>query len=88
MAANDGLITADDLAGYRALERSPVRGTFNEFEIVSVAPPSSGGVHVLQMLNLLEPYPLQILRPQQCGIPPPAHREHEIGLCRSQPLPR
>ena len=59
MAANDGLITADDLAGYRALERSPVRGTFNKFEIVSVAPPSSGGVHVLQMLNLLEPYPLK-----------------------------
>ena len=59
MAANDGLITADDLAGYRALERSPVRGTFNEFEIVSVAPPSSGGIHVLQMLNLLEPYPLK-----------------------------
>ena len=59
MAANDGLITADDLSGYRALERSPVRGTFNEFEIVSVAPPSSGGVHVLQMLNLLEPYPLK-----------------------------
>ena len=59
MAANDGLITTDDLAGYRALERSPVRGIFKEFEIVSVAPPSSGGVHVLQMLNLLEPYPLQ-----------------------------
>ena len=59
MAANDGLITADDLEGYRALERSPVRGTFKGFEIVSVAPPSSGGVHVLQMLNLLEPYPLQ-----------------------------
>ncbi|MBT7313287.1 MAG: gamma-glutamyltransferase [Halieaceae bacterium] len=59
MAANDGLITADDLAGYRTLERSPVRGTFNEFEIVSVAPPSSGGIHILQMLNLLEPYPLK-----------------------------
>ena len=59
MAANDGLITTDDLAGYRALERSPVRGTFKDFEIVSVAPPSSGGIHVLQMLNLLEPYPLQ-----------------------------
>ena len=59
MAANDGLITTEDLAGYRALERPPVRGTFRDFEIVSVAPPSSGGVHVLQMLNILEPYPLE-----------------------------
>ena len=59
MANNDGLITTDDLANYRALERPPVRGTFRDFEIVSVAPPSSGGVHVLQMLNILEPYPLE-----------------------------
>ncbi len=59
MAANGGLITTEDLAGYRALERPPVRGTFRDFEIVSVAPPSSGGVHVLQMLNILEPYPLE-----------------------------
>ena len=59
MAANDGLITTEDLANYRALERPPVRGTFRDFEIVSVAPPSSGGVHILQMLNILEPYPLE-----------------------------
>ena len=59
MAANGGLITTEDLAGYRALERPPVRGTFRDFEIVSVAPPSSGGVHVLQILNILEPYPLE-----------------------------
>jgi len=59
MAANDGLITPEDLANYRALERPPVRGTFRDFEIVSVAPPSSGGVHFLQMLNILEPYPLE-----------------------------
>ena len=59
MAANDGLITQEDLANYRVLERPPVRGTFRDFEIVSAAPPSSGGIHILQMLNILEPYPLE-----------------------------
>ena len=59
MAANEGLITTEDLANYRTLERVPVRGTYRDFEIVSAPPPSSGGVHILQMLNILEPYPLE-----------------------------
>lgn len=58
MAANDGLMTLEDLAGYQAIERQPVRGSFRGFDIVSSPPPSSGGVHVIQILNLLEPYPL------------------------------
>jgi gamma-glutamyltranspeptidase/glutathione hydrolase len=53
------LITTEDLASYRVLERPPVSGTFRDFEIVSAAPPSSGGIHILQMLNILEPYPLE-----------------------------
>ena len=59
MDTNGGLITTSDLASYRAIERSPVRGTFREFAIVSAPPPSSGGIHILQMLNILEPYPLK-----------------------------
>ena len=59
MAANGGLITRDDLAAYAPIEREPLRGSFREFEIVSAPPPSSGGVHILQMLNILEPYPLE-----------------------------
>ena len=54
MEAGDGLITARDLADYRAIERTPVRGSFREFEIVSAPPPSSGGVHIVQILNMLE----------------------------------
>ena len=61
MSANDGLITAQDLAGYRALEREPVRGKFREFEVVSTPPPSSGGVHILQMLNILEGFDLDTM---------------------------
>jgi gamma-glutamyltranspeptidase/glutathione hydrolase len=54
MEAGDGLITSQDLAGFNALERSPIRGSFREFEIVSAPPPSSGGIHILQILNVLE----------------------------------
>ena len=61
MEAGDGLITVADLAGYRAVERSPLRGTFHEFDIVSTPPPSSGGVHIVQMLNILESYPLKAM---------------------------
>lgn len=54
MAANGGLITKDDLAQYEAKERAPLRGTYHDFEIISMAPPSSGGVALIEMLNILE----------------------------------
>lgn len=56
MAANGGLITRADLAAYRPVVREPVRGTYRGYEIASMPPPSSGGVHLIQMLNLLEPH--------------------------------
>lgn len=61
MKNNDGLITLADLAGYRVIEREPVRGSYRGFTIVSTPPPSSGGVHMLQMLNILEGYDLASL---------------------------
>ena len=54
MAANGGLITKEDLAAYEAKERAPVQGTFRGYEIVSMPPPSSGGVALIEMLNMLE----------------------------------
>lgn len=54
MAANDGLIDEDDLAAYRVAEREPVRGLYRGYEIVGPPPPASSGVHVVQMLNILE----------------------------------
>ena len=59
MKQNGGLITKKDLKNYRPIWRETLQGTFNEFEIVSMGPPSSGGIHVIQMLNILEPYPLE-----------------------------
>ena len=53
-----GLITADDLARYEVKEREPVRGTYRGYEIISAPPPSSGGVALIEMLNILEGYDL------------------------------
>jgi len=54
MKANGGLITKEDLAQYEAKERPPVRGTYKGFEIIAMPPPSSGGVAMIEMLNILE----------------------------------
>jgi len=54
MQENDGLITHADLADYKVLERTPLSGSFLGYEVLSAPPPSSGGVHILQMLNVLE----------------------------------
>jgi gamma-glutamyltranspeptidase / glutathione hydrolase len=53
MSAKGGILTANDFRDYTALERAPVRGQYRGVEIVGPPPPSAGGVHVLQMLNLL-----------------------------------
>ncbi len=59
MAANGGLITKDDLAKYEAKERTPVRGHYRGFDVITMAPPSSGGVALIEMLNILEPFDLK-----------------------------
>jgi gamma-glutamyltranspeptidase/glutathione hydrolase len=59
MKANGGLISKEDLAAYEAKERAPVKGTFRGHEIVSMPPPSSGGVALIQMLNILENFDLK-----------------------------
>jgi gamma-glutamyltranspeptidase/glutathione hydrolase len=59
MAAGGGLITKADLAAYQARERAPIRGTFLGYEIISMPPPSSGGVALVEMLNMLEASEIQ-----------------------------
>ncbi len=56
MKANNGLITMADLRNYVAKEREPVRGTYRGNEIISMPPPSSGGIVLMQILNMLEPF--------------------------------
>ncbi len=54
-----GVMTADDLKAYRAIERTPARGHYRGYDIVSMPPPSSGGLHLIQILNILEGYDLK-----------------------------
>jgi len=59
MQRGGGLISHQDLADYTVVEREPIRGTFMGYDIVTMPPPSSGGIHLVQMLNILEGYPLK-----------------------------
>jgi gamma-glutamyltranspeptidase/glutathione hydrolase len=61
MQSHGGLITRDDFAQYKPIERPPVRGTYRGYEIISFPPPSSGGVHLIQMLHILEHFDLATL---------------------------
>ena len=58
MAAHGGLLTQDDFAQYRTVRRKPLMTTYRDFQIVGFPPPSSGGVHVAQILNVLEHFDL------------------------------
>ena len=59
MEANGGLITLEDLKNYNVAERKPLVGQYKNFEIVSMPPSSSGGTHLIQMLNMLEEFPIK-----------------------------
>ena len=58
MKARGGLITKEDLSSYEPVIRTPVKGTYRGYEIYSMPPPSSGGVHLIQILNILELFPI------------------------------
>ena len=64
MEAHNGLITMEDLADYKVLEREPVRSTYRGYTIEAMPAPSSGGTHVIQMLNILENFPLAKMGPE------------------------
>jgi gamma-glutamyltranspeptidase/glutathione hydrolase len=61
MRAHNGLITLEDMRGYVAKERAPLRGTYRGYEIISMPPPSSGGAVLIEMLNILEGYDLRAM---------------------------
>ena len=54
MKKNGGIITKDDLASYEVVWRKPVEGTYRGYKILSMSPPSSGGTHIIQILNTIE----------------------------------
>ena len=58
MSRTGGLVSLEDLAAYRVIEREPICGSYRGYEILGPPPPASSGVHVVQMLNILEGYDL------------------------------
>jgi gamma-glutamyltranspeptidase/glutathione hydrolase len=65
-----GIMTPQDLRSYQAIVRTPVRGSYRGFDIVSMPPPSSGGVVLLETLNILEGFPMRDIKQ---GSPPSLH---------------
>jgi len=61
MQKYSGLITTDDLADYEAKEREPIQGSYRDYDIYAMSPPSSGGTHIVQILNILEGDDIQSL---------------------------
>ena len=61
VAEAGGSMSIEDLANYKPVIREPVSGSYRDYDIVSMPPPSSGGTHIIQILNVLEGYPLGFL---------------------------
>ncbi|HEY0900260.1 MAG TPA: gamma-glutamyltransferase [Sphingobacteriaceae bacterium] len=59
MNAGGGLISKDDLRNYQAVWRDPIIGQYKGYKIITMPPPSSGGIALMQLLNSVEPYPLK-----------------------------
>ena len=74
MKANGGIMTAQDLANYKTVDRTPVKTKYRGYEIVGFPPPSSGGVHVAQVLNILENFDLKQLHDEE-----PAKMYHVVA---------
>ena len=74
MKHHGGIMTEADFANYQTVIREPVRSTYRDFEIIGFPPPSSGGVHVAQILNMLESFDLKKLHQQD-----PATMYHVVG---------
>ncbi|MFH1923899.1 MAG: gamma-glutamyltransferase [Planctomycetota bacterium] len=68
MSVNGGLVTAGDFADYRPKMREPVTTSYRQYTVVGFPPPSSGGVHVAQMLNVLEHFDMKALYEQDAAL--------------------
>jgi gamma-glutamyltranspeptidase/glutathione hydrolase len=83
MSRNGGLISKQDLASYQAKVRKPIRGTYRGYELIGMPPPSSGGIAMIEMLNMLETFDLPKL-----GAMSPQALHYEIEAMRRGYLDR
>jgi gamma-glutamyltranspeptidase/glutathione hydrolase len=61
MANNGGLVNQEDMANYVVAERKPITGSYRDYDLVIMPPPSSGGVHIMQMLNVFKHYDIKAM---------------------------
>jgi len=87
MERGHGLITSQDLRDYQSKYRPPVTGTFHEYEIISMGPPSSGGALLINMLNMVEPLSTRSDGVEFFHLCPPLDRSRTTGFCRSGRTP-
>ena len=59
MQSHGGTMTLEDLKAYKVVERQPIIGDYRGYKVVTMPPPSSGGVHLIEILNMLEHYPIK-----------------------------
>ncbi len=83
-----GLITLEDLSSYAPKVREAVHGTYRGYDIYSFPPPSSGGVALVETLNILEGIDLASYGPWLVGQPPPHRRGDEVRVCGPRRAPR
>ena len=97
MKANGGIMTVADFRNYKVRLRSPVRTTYRGYEIAGMPPPSSGGIHVGQILNILENFDLKKMKPNSANFIHLtaeamklafADRAHWLGDADFAPVPR
>ena len=86
MASNGGLVTRDDLAAYKAAIRPAVHGTFRGHEVYGMGPPGSGGIVILEALNILERYDLKADGPRSPRTDPSRDRGHATRLLSRERL--
>ena len=84
MKANGGFIAREDLTGYKTVERQPIRADYRGWEILGPPPPAASGVHIAQMLNILEGYDIAELGFGTARDHPLPRRGAEDRLCRSR----
>ena len=84
MKAHGGFIAREDLATYKTVERQPIRADYRGWQILGPPPPAASGVHIAQMLNILEGYDIAAPRLRHRRDDPLSRRGAEDRLCRSR----
>ena len=82
MAQHEGIVTVADFANYEARTRSPIVSRYRQYTVIGFPSPSSGGIHVAQILNILDHFDLRSGRPRSLGPHARDGRGNEAGLCR------